>query len=77
MRLTSVAVGIITLGLAGYPAVGTMMARATAAPRQLSQSGNAPATGVARREQFSAQQTQQNKQDQVPNAQQSLTSKRK
>ena len=75
MRLTSVAVGIITLGLAGYPTVGTMMARATAAPRQSSGGGNAPATGVARASQFSAQQTQQNKQDQVPNAPQSLVIK--
>lgn len=75
MRLTSVAVGIITLGLAGYPAVGTMMARATAAPPQLSEGGTAPAAALVRGRESSPQQTQQAQQDQVPTSQQGLVVK--
>jgi VWFA-related protein len=72
MRLTSVAVGIITLGLAGYPAVGTMMARATASPRQLSEGGHALITSGSGAHQPSTQQTQQTQQDQIPTSQQTL-----
>ncbi len=69
MRLTSLAAGIITLSLAGYPAIGTIMAHAAARPRQMSEAGRAAATpGSSARNSF-VQQTQQ---DQVPTAGQTL-----
>src|ERR1700691_76225 len=68
MRLTSVAVGIITLGLAGYPAVGTIMARA-ASPRQFSEGGRGPAAAESGAHRSDTQQSQQ---DQVPTSQQTL-----
>jgi VWFA-related protein len=69
MRLTSVAAGIITLGLAGYPAIGTIMARAAAAPRQLSEGSRGPIAASSNARQTGAQQTQQ---DQIPTSQQTL-----
>jgi|HubBroStandDraft_6_1064221.scaffolds.fasta_scaffold00676_4 VWFA-related protein len=82
MRLTSVAVGILALGLAGYPAIGTIMARAAAPQRTPAASGQGAAgsdlnasRSFARQssaQQSSAQQADQSKQDQIPTAQQTL-----
>jgi VWFA-related protein len=70
MRLTSLAAGIITVGLAGYPAIGTIMAHAAAPSRQLFEGGDAPkAASASARQSGTAQQTQQN---QIPDAQQTL-----
>lgn len=69
MRLTTFAAGIITLGLVGYPAIGTIMAHAAAPPRQMAEGGRAPVPiGSSARHSF-AQQTQQ---QQVPTAGQTL-----
>jgi VWFA-related protein len=73
MRLTSLVAGILTIGLAGYPAIGTVMARtaahAAAPPRQLASGSGMPVAARPNARQSFAQQTQQ---DQVPTAGQTL-----
>ena len=69
MRLSSVAAGILTLGLAGYPAIGTIMAPAAGSPRQLSEGSRGPMTPSSSARPSGTQQTQQ---DQTPTTQQTV-----